>query len=225
MVEKDSVRRSYDELADTYADERSEDERALAILERFLDSPDEPERVLDAGCGGGTPVLERLDRETGAVGVDFSREQLGLASAAVPDAALAQADMTRLPFADDSFDAVVAYYSLIHVPLEEHPAVLEEFARVLRPGGRALVCEGSGEEWIGENPDWLDTGVEMGWEIAGAEATAEGLREAGFTVVDEWSAAERLADESDDANDGEGDDETDADDDYPWTFFAARRDG
>ncbi len=216
MADRDDVRRSYDELAEVYADERSEDGRALAILERFLDTLADPKRVLDAGCGQGTPVLERLGRETEAVGVDFSREQLALAREAVPDAGLVGADMTRLPFADDSFDAVVAYYSLIHVPLDEHPTVLEEFARVLRPGGRALVCEGSGEEWVGENPDWLDTGVEMEWEIAGAEATAEGLDDAGFTVVDEWNAAERLAD--DESDDG-------GDDDYPWTFFAARLDG
>ncbi len=223
MADRDDVRRSYDELADVYAAERSEDDQALAILERFLDSLDEPERVLDAGCGQGTPVLERLGRETEAVGVDFSREQLALAREAVPDAGLVGADMTRLPFADDSFDAVVAYYSLIHVPLDEHPTVLEEFARVLRPGGRALVCEGSGEEWVGENPDWLDTGVEMEWEIAGAEATAEQLDDAGFTVVDQWGAPERLAadDEGDDGDDAIGED----DEDLPWAFFAARLDG
>jgi len=218
MADRDDVRRSYDELAETYAAERSEDAQALAILERFLDSLSGPGRVLDAGCGQGTPVLERLDEEAAAAGVDFSREQLRLAREAVPDAALGQADMTRLPFDDDTFDAVVAYWSLIHVPLADHRTVLEEFARVLRPGGRALVCEGAGEEWVGENPDWLDTGVEMGWEIAGAEATVEQLDDAGFTVVDEWGAAERLAD--DESADG---DEVD-DEDLPWAFFAARLD-
>lgn len=191
----------------------------MEILEEFLGSLETPERVLDAGCGNGEPVLSHLDRTAGAVGVDFSREQLRRAVEAVPDAHLGQADMTALPFDDDAFDAVVAYWSLIHVPLNEHGAVLEEFSRVLGPGGRVLVCEGSGGEWVGENPDWLDTGVEMEWEIAGAEATVRQLREAGFEVVERWGAPETLSEE---------DDETEADstdDDLPWAFFLGRLDG
>jgi len=56
------------------------------------------------------------------------------------------------------------------------------------------------------NPDWLDTGVEMQWHIAGVEATRDHLRNAGFTVEREWRTDDSLA-EGDDAN---------------WTFFAAR---
>lgn len=193
MAEKDTVRRAYDDLAAAYTAERDQSGRGLAVLDAFLDAAD-PERVLDAGCGSGTPVLTRLDAETEAVGLDASREQLHLADGAVPGAALAQGDMARLPFAADAFDAVVAYWSLIHVPLDEHRAVLEEFARVLRPGGWVLVCEGR-ERWVGENPDWLDTGVGMAWEMAGIEATREDLRAAGFTLGREWGVPDSLDDE------------------------------
>jgi len=92
-----------------------------------------------------------------------------------------------------------------------------EFARVLRPGGRALVCEGTGE-WTGENPDWLDSGVGMQWNIAGARSTRDQLRAAGFEVVDEWGVPETLEEGS--GEDGGGDDG-----DLPWTFFFARLDG
>jgi SAM-dependent methyltransferase len=203
MVEKDAVRRSYDELGTSYGAQR--DSGGLEALDALLDAAD-PDRVLDAGCGPGAPVLEWLDETTAAVGLDVSRAQLELATENVPGARLAQGDMTRLPFAADSFDAVVAYWSLIHVPLAEHGAVIEEFARVLRPGGRALVCEGR-EAWTGENPDWLDSGVEMAWEMAGAGATREDLRSAGFSVEREWGAADSL-DEDDEAE--------------PWVFIEAR---
>jgi SAM-dependent methyltransferase len=158
---------------------------------------------------------------TGAVGVDFSASQLRLARENAPEAVLAQADMTDLPFADGSFDAVVAYWSLIHVPLDQHPAAVEEFARVLRPGGRVLVCEGT-ERWVGENPDWLDSGVGMEWEIAGAEATRQQLRDAGFEITDAWGVPETISEGEDDSgDDSEG--EADSDDtDDAWTFFAAR---
>lgn len=207
MADTDDVRRAYDELGDEYAAERERDGRGLAVLEAFLDAA-APERILDAGCGPGVPVLDRLDRSATAVGLDISREQLRHASEHVPGAPVLQGDMTRLPFDADSFDAAVAYWSLIHVPLAEHPDVIDEFARVLRPGGRALVCEGR-EEWVGENPDWLDSGVGMAWELAGIEATREQLGAADFTVTREWGVPDSLAE----------------DDEEPWVFLEARLPG
>lgn len=214
MVDTDAVRRGYDEIAEEYADHRTEDGPGMTVLEEFLDGFD-PDRVLDAGCGQGAPVLARLAESTAAAGLDVSREQLRLAAERVPDAALVQGGMAELPFEDGAFDAVVAYWSLIHVPVADHPAVVAEFERVLRPGGRLLLCEGS-EEWEGENPDWLDTGVGMEWAIAGREATVDQLRSAGFVVENGWGVPETLEDEE------SGADLDDLDDDQPWTILAAR---
>lgn len=193
-------------------------------------------------------MLSRLTEDWNALGIDISREQLRLATENVPGAAHVQADMTALPFATRSVDAVVAYWSLIHVPAEDHRAVLEEFRRVLRPDGRLLVCEGT-HEWTGENPDWLDTGVTMQWEIAGSEKTRERLRELGFAVLDAGGVPEELQEEGDDsssdkpehddttgddtaaddtaAGDTEKEEDEDEDEDEetdPWTFFEARLD-
>jgi SAM-dependent methyltransferase len=115
--------------------------------------------------------------------------------------------MTDLPFRDGTFNAIIAYHSLIHVPMDEHRAAIEEFARVLRPGGRLLVSEGPAE-WSGENPDWLESGVEMQWDIAGADATRRQLRDAGFDVLDERSVANALVG-----------------DDGHWVFFSAQLNG
>lgn len=224
MVDKDAVRRAYDDLVETYAADRSEDGPDVAILENVLESLPASARVLDAGCGGGEPVLARLCADTNAVGLDFSRGQLTLAAETAPGASLVQGDMTALPFFPSSFDAVVAYWSLIHVPIDDHMTVIDEFARVLRPGGRVLLCEGP-EEWVGENPDWLGSGVRMEWNIAGAETTREQLRNAGFVVVDSWGAPDSLDDGEPDDGDGEPDDGEIDDgeaDGYPWTFFAGR---
>ncbi|UPV75077.1 class I SAM-dependent methyltransferase [Halorussus limi] len=194
MSDRDAVRRAYDEMAETYAAERSQGGRGVEILAGFLDTLPERPRVLDAGCGQGTPVLRRLADAGDPVGLDFSGEQLRLASENVPDAPLVRGDMTKLPFRDDAFDAATGFHSLIHVPLDDHATVVEEFARVLRPGGRVLLTEGV-EEWSGENPDWLDSGVEMRWDIAGAEATKDQLDRAGFAVEDEWLVVDELADD------------------------------
>lgn len=205
MVDRETVREGYDALADAYEAERGADEREVGIVRTFLDGLPADARLLDAGCGQGRPVLRRLESREG-VGVDLSRAQLTGAAAAVPDAAFCQGDLTRLPVANGAVDAVTAFHSLIHVPRGEHQRAIDEFARVLRPGGHLLVSEGP-QEWRGTNPDWLDAGAEMAWHIAGADATRDHLRSAGFTVAREWVA------------------EDDMDEDGEWVFFAARLDG
>ena len=187
--QRDDVRRAYDELAETYAAERSTDGSEIELLDELLARLDRGARVLDAGCGQGDPIAKRLAGTVGVVGLDFSRSQLALASAAVPAADFVRGDMTDLAFEDDSFDAVCALYSIIHVPTEEHPETIAEFARVLRPGGHLLLSTG-GDAWEGRNPDWLDSGVEMRWSYPDHGETVEQLRGAGFAVL-----AERLVDD------------------------------
>ncbi len=204
MVEKDAVRRGYDGLAEAYAADRNEDGLGSEVLARFRDELPGSARVLDAGCGQGAPVLRELTAAAAATGIDISRAQLELAAESVPDTALAQGDMAALPFRDDAFDAVTAYHSLIHVPQGQHQGVIDEFARVLADDGRLLVSEGPAE-WTGENPNWLDTGVEMQWHIAGAEETRRHLRNAGFVVERTWNTPD-----------------TPEKDDERWVFFSAR---
>jgi SAM-dependent methyltransferase len=184
MVDKQTIRRGYEDLGPTYATERPADGVGSDMLDWLLERVPASAAVLDAGCGPGSPVLDRLSTETSATGLDFARQQITLARANAPAATLVQGDLTTLPFAGGVFDAVVASHSLIHVPLDDHQAVIDEFARVLAHDGYALLTEGP-EEWTGTNPDWLDSGVEMQWNIAGADATREQLRTAGFTIIDE----------------------------------------
>jgi SAM-dependent methyltransferase len=121
MVDKDVVIDGYDDVASTYTEGRSLGDEERAALGSFLDSISADSRVLDAGCGGGEPVLRELTSQSQkALGLDFSAAQLGLAASNAPEARLLRGDMTRLPLADGSLDAVLAYHSLIHVPADEH---------------------------------------------------------------------------------------------------------
>jgi ubiquinone/menaquinone biosynthesis C-methylase UbiE len=185
VADRDIVRRGYDDLEESYDAVRSEDGRDIALLDEFLTSLSNSARVLDAGCGAGAPILREASASAAVIGLDFSREQLRLATANAPQASLVQGDMTALPVSDNTFDAVIASHSLIHIPSEGHQTVINEFARVLQSDGRVLVSEGP-REWSGSNLDWLGSGVEMQWSIAGADATRDHLRNAGFTVTTEW---------------------------------------
>lgn len=210
MVDVDAVRRGYDELGSDYAAERPTTGPDVDAIRRFLDAVSAPSRLLDAGCGPGRPALPLLAEQATTVGLDVSRTQLQEAASAAPTARRVQGDLRRLPLADSDFDGALAAWSLIHVPRADHPRVIAELARVLRPHGRLLLVEGR-KPWSGTTPNWLDRAVEMQWDIAGAETTRRHLREAGFHIDDEWGLPEELAEE-----DTESEDES-----LPWICFLA----
>lgn len=192
MNERQTVKKAYDEMAEDYT-ERADPESSAEPPEpvrRFRDELNAEDELLDAGCGPGGTTLE-MAGGTG-VGLDISREQLSLAQRNVT-AELVQGDMTALPFATNSFDAISAMYSLIHIPLNQHRTVLAEFARVLRPSGVLLVTEG-GMEWTGSNPNWLDSGTEMRWSMAGPEATKNDLHACGFEIRGVWDVPDPTTD-------------------------------
>lgn len=181
MDQRDIVREGYDAIAETYAEERRGEGREREIAEALADSLPAGSRVLDAGCGAGRPATETLTVTHDVVGLDISREQLSVTRERVPNAALALGDLANLPFPDDCFDALVSYHAIIHVPKEEHSAVLSEFQRVLRPGGRLVVTMGTAP-FEDENDDWLDTGETMAWSFYGPEKNRELVEEAGFEI-------------------------------------------
>jgi ubiquinone/menaquinone biosynthesis C-methylase UbiE len=97
------------------------------------------EVVLDAGCGNGiwTRALTHRFHVGRATGLDLSLGMLEDARRQVgPQLGLTAGDLMQLPFADETFDVVLCFWMLYHVP--DHDAALREVRRVLRPGGRVL---------------------------------------------------------------------------------------
>ena len=144
--------------------------------------------VLDLGCGAGLIAAE-LARRARVVGVDVSTAQLALARDAVPAAALVRADMVHLQFRPRSFDAVAAFWSLIHVRRELHAELLERIHGWIRPGGLFFGTLGGGDNPQEYEEDFF--GAPMYWSHFDAETNRRLLRTAGFEVV--------LADEIEDA--------------------------
>ena len=116
-------------------------------------------RVLELGCGAGIPMTAALADGRDVTGVDISATQIALARENVPSATFLQADMTALDFPPDSFDAVVAFYSLTHVPRDEVAPLLARIRGWLRPGGSFIATMGVEDDPGGIEDDWL--GVHM----------------------------------------------------------------
>jgi SAM-dependent methyltransferase len=103
-------------------------------------------RVLDAGCGSGRHLCESF-RTPGVdvAGVDLNRDDLGKAKGFLSLMAkeqkgrwlVAQADVTKLPFADGSFDIVICSEVLEHIV--DNRTAVAELVRVLKPGGDLVV--------------------------------------------------------------------------------------
>src|SRR3954453_2495582 len=114
--------------------------RATArLIEPLLDAAavQSGTRLLDVACGPGRCAAAAAARGAVPVGLDMAVGMVAAARARHPELEFRQGDAERLPFADASFDAVVAGFVVNHLPRPE--SALAECARVLRPGGSVAV--------------------------------------------------------------------------------------
>src|SRR5882757_849983 len=106
-------------------------------------------RILEVGVGTGISLPD-YSRANRIFGVDISEAMLRKAHERVSELGLSHVeglevmDAERLAFPDASFDVVVAQYVITAVPNPE--AALDEFARVLKPGGEIILCSRVGAE-------------------------------------------------------------------------------
>lgn len=115
------------------------------------------------------------------LGVDVSRGQLRLASESVPNAFLIQADMAHLHFRSGSFDGVVAFFSLFHVPSDQQGHLVRSIFDWLRPGGKLVATMGSSHNERDYTDDFM--GVPMVWSSLGSEANKDLVVQAGFELI------------------------------------------
>ncbi|HEX5712640.1 MAG TPA: class I SAM-dependent methyltransferase, partial [Solirubrobacterales bacterium] len=109
-------------------------------------------KVLDGACGMayGSAILAGAGASE-VVGVDLDAEVVAKVSAAAkPNTRFEVADMRKLPFGDDEFDLVVSFETIEHV--EDPETVLDELARVLKPGGLLVVSTPNRDVYTPGNP-------------------------------------------------------------------------
>ncbi len=107
--------------------------------------PQPGERIVDLAAGTGTSSVPLAAAGAFVIPCDFSLGMLAVGRERQPGLPFVAGDALHLPFADRSLDAITISFGLRNTadPL----AALEEMRRVVRPGGRLVVCEFSHPAW------------------------------------------------------------------------------
>ncbi|MEA2069717.1 MAG: methyltransferase domain-containing protein, partial [Asgard group archaeon] len=178
---REIVQEGYDRVADEYLAARADDTDEIRLLDDLLKRLPEDSKILDAGCGAGIPITNKLSTKHNVIGVDISRKQIEIARDLCPEAEFIWQDITTLTYPDEYFDAIVSYYTISHIPREEHKGVLENFYRMLKKEGYALLAFATTDDPGTVVDDFF--GVKMYWSSFDASTNIAMLKEIGFKIA------------------------------------------
>ncbi|KAH7135368.1 methyltransferase domain-containing protein [Dendryphion nanum] len=195
---KSRLKKAYDVIAPTYNNLFVQDDDPIRldyvtrVLSIFKDSGIEDAHALELGCGAGIPSTKiLLESESPRIRVtanDLSTTQIELARENLASfsnrVTLVSGDMLELSFATASFDAVMGFYSIIHLPREEQTVLMKKIAGWLKPGGIFLgnfsveeIETAIDETWLNEKEGW------MFWSGWGSDKTAKLVEETGLEIL------------------------------------------
>jgi ubiquinone/menaquinone biosynthesis C-methylase UbiE len=190
VLSRDSVRRSYDTVAEEYA-ARLHDELAgkpldRALLACLLEQADPGSTIADLGCGPGHVAAWLAERgaQQCTVGIDLSPGMIDAARRRfghLGHVEFREGDLLDLPAKDGEFGAAVALYTVIHLRPDDLPHAFAEARRVLRPSGLLLLSFHVGEE-IRHLDEWWGHEVDVDFRFLDPAHVAGLLEAAGFTI-------------------------------------------
>ena len=180
---KRTVAEGYDRIGGQYGElaAKSVTRQRRKYTDVLLNRLPQGAEVLDLGCGAGVPTTRELARSFCVTGVDISRRQVARARANVPGATFVRSDMADARLPPESFDAVAAFYAIIHLPRDEQPPMLSAIASWLRPGGLFVGTLGAISVEADYQEQWL--GTPMYWSSHDSETNRRMVREAGLEII------------------------------------------
>ena len=148
----ESIRESYDRLADAYARRyvRELEFKPLdqELLNRFVAKARGRGDVCDMGCGPGHIARYVRDRGTSVFGLDLSPRMVEQARKLNSDISFQVGDMMALDLQDETLAGIIAFYAIVNIPLDSLRTVFQDMARVLQPGGLLLLSFHIGDEIV-----------------------------------------------------------------------------
>lgn len=194
---KQRLKTSYDIISPTYNEWT---ERDMSIRKKYLDkllphlaeNPSTKRKVLELGCGAGTITKTIASiKHVEIIANDMSTTQIETAKGnlaefndtANPDRiTFIESDMMALSFQDNSLDAVIAFYSVIHLSTKEQEILLSRIASWLKPDGRILINFGAEVSTGNIHETWLHEAGWMYWSSLGVEKTIEAIKKVDLEI-------------------------------------------
>lgn len=181
-----TTRTFYDAIAEDYA-ELFQDELAHRPLERavlgvFAELVEGDGPVADLGCGPGRTTARLAALGLPVFGVDLSESMLAIARRENPGLRFEQGSMLELDLPDGALAGALSFYSSIHTPVDQLPALFAEFHRVLAPGAPLLVAFQAGDEHRHHDRPFGHP-VSLTFQRRRPEHIADLLTAAGFALV------------------------------------------
>ena len=178
---------SYDRIAEEYttriADELKDKPLDRLLLDEFAARVNGAGRVCDLGCGPGHVARYLHDRGVDIFGLDLSPGMLEQARKLNPNIEFRQGNMLALDAEDGAWAAIVAFYSIVHIPRADVPQALREMQRVLKPGGFLFLAFHLGDEVLHEENCWGHK-VSLDLVLFGRKEVERYLTQARFAIED-----------------------------------------
>jgi SAM-dependent methyltransferase len=154
----ESIRESYDRLADEYARQISNELQKKPLdrqlLDRFAAETAGRGEVCDLGCGPAHVARYLCDAGAAVFGLDLSSRMIEEARQLNPDIRFRQGNMMALDLEDGELAGIAAFYAIVNIPKETLPLVFREMWRVLQPGGLLLLAFHVGDETLRPTELW-----------------------------------------------------------------------
>jgi ubiquinone/menaquinone biosynthesis C-methylase UbiE len=184
-AQHDTVRRSYDTVAEEYATrlhaELAHKPLDKALLAALLEQTEPGTTIGDLGCGPGHVAAWLAEKGARTVGIDLSPGMVAVGRGRFPQVEFREGDLLELPAQDAEFGSLTALYTIIHLDPGELHRAFKEMERVLRPSGLALLSFHIGEE-IRHVDEWWGHKVDVDFRFLYPAHITELLETAGFTV-------------------------------------------
>jgi SAM-dependent methyltransferase len=185
-IEQTELQRSYDRVAAEYArqfrDEMDKKPFDRKMLDWLVEKVNRSGVICDLGCGPGQIASYLHASGINACGIDLSTEMVEQAKRLNPDIPFQQGDMlalTEVP--DESYAAIAAFYSIIHIPRCLVVNALQELKRVLRPQGALLLAFHIGQQTV-HRGEFLGQKVSLDFHFFETEEMKSHLGRAGFEL-------------------------------------------